>query len=162
MTKVTLEKRNEREAMAKAVADQRKKDAKADYMSQLAEKQKAEADRVALEKAEDEKLESIKREKEKLIEEEKQKMIAEHEAKMAGVECMEIDDEITMNLKLQKPTLQNVEKSPMVENRARVMASSIGSPTTDVEMVSPIPKRKVTKAHMSDSAFVTGLTLKII
>ena len=142
--------------MAKARADQMKKDAKADYMSQLAEKRKTEADRVALEKAENEKIERIQKEKEILIEEEKRKMLADHEAKMAGVERMEIDDEITINLKPQKLTLQNVEKSPLVENRTKVMSSSIGSPTTDVEMISPIPKRKVTKAHMSDSAFVTG------
>ena len=64
------------------------------------------------------------------------------------VESMEIDDEVTINLK-------KVEKSPLVENREKVMSSSIPV-STDVEMVSPIPKRKTTKSHMSDSAFVTG------
>ena len=64
------------------------------------------------------------------------------------VESMEIDDEVTINLK-------KVEKSPLVENREKVMSSSI-QVSTDVEMVSPIPKRKTTKSHMSDSAFVTG------
>lgn len=141
--------------MAKARQDQLKKEARQNIAESLQAKEERLRAEKAAEKAEEEKIEKYHKEKEMLIEQEKAKIIAEHQQKMGNiepeVESMEIDDEVTINLK-------KVEKSPLVENREKVMSSSI-QVSTDVEMVSPIPKRKTTKSHMSDSAFVTGITL---
>jgi len=160
--------------------------AKKNYIDQMAERAESEKRRIELEKAEAEKREKYHLEREKIIKEEKMKMLKEYETKIRKLrgedptedsteENMEVDTPIDSTSPSGEPEEMETDQTEtdLVKNRQRNVAHTpLGSPTkpadqsqtrtmsteemASTDSVGSIPRRKITKRHMSDSAFVTG------